>query len=879
LDESTEKLKGLIPVDIFYSLFIPGHMNLTKILIIPLMLIIWLSSPAFAVIPQCSEARTWLHKGMLLHDNSDQEIEYYQKAVELCPSLVSVYNRIGEIYKKRGAIQKAQKAFRMAEPTVEHGNNTILGNAHSSADDIESSAGQTTNHQRAALSRSRQDYTCEEGRKWLHMGLFLHDNSDNEIFFYQRAVELCWKLVPVYNRIAEIYRERGNEELAKQADLIAEGKGNVTILLTQFPIVAPRLQDLYLRKDIIAQYKYYQPEDTVPLPEAYALSHEEKTYDQYLINAKNIDCVDGRNWLHLGFFLHDDSDKEISYYQKAVEQCTDLIPSYNRIGEIYNKRGDINRSQKAFQIAQARVDTTVGKTEELDRSGQASHPSVIGSQTRRLIKKGLNGPVYASISGDELKFQTDLTTSFEKISADITIQPDNCDEARKWYKEGLTLRDNTDREASYYKQAISLCKDYGEAFNQLGIVYKNQGKYQDAIEAFRSAKEKALLSDDKQQIVKPAVELGEIFRRQSKLQSAVDEFENVLDIDPNSRIAQNQLDYLYKRMGKYDDVTEPPLELLTNATFTRISGMTLPEGTYLADLQYEHWVQRTRLTQDLFSDEIFLTGAPLTTNTDVNNVIWGLRYGLTNRFTVGIIQHYSFRTAHVPNNTLDVETTPQVDGLGDTVLLGKYLVWGVRQTNFSAYTQLSIPTGDENAKGEDLDVVRNMPLGSGSYDVTVGLAFSAGINLKDIYPSLADDLETLTFHAHTSYTFTDGIQVGDEFHLDLALSYPLRDYITYDLELNYRWRDETIRYQTITIFQDRPETIGPSFDPVTAGTVDVDTTYTDPGGHTLFFSPSLQFKLDTGLKLELGVEIPLKKPYIGMSEDLVYHLGLTKFLY
>jgi hypothetical protein len=129
------------------------------------------------------------------------------------------------------------------------------------------------------------------------------------------------------------------------------------------------------------------------------------------------------------------------------------------------------------------------------------------------------------------------------------------------------------------------------------------------------------------------------------------------------------------------------------------------------------------------------------------------------------------------------------------------------------------------------------------------------------------------------YQFTDGREVGDEFDINLALTHSIREYVSYALELNYRWRDEIKRTQILTIFQQRPDVTGPAFAPIFLGTEDIEVQVIDTGGHTLFFSPSMQFELDKGLKLEMGVQIPFIAPEFSATEDMIYHLGITKFIY
>jgi len=438
------------------------------------------------------------------------------------------------------------------------------------------------------------------------------------------------------------------------------------------------------------------------------------------------------------------------------------------------------------------------------------------------------------------------------------VAADDCEEAITWYNEGLTLSDNSEREASYYQKAIELCPDYFEAHNKLGQVYKSRGEYDLAIKAFEQAS-KGLL------FVEPHYNLGEIYRMQGRYDLAAEEFIETIRIKPDFREAQNQLKYVYKRLGKYDFILETPPDPMPISVFTRIPGMTLPEGTFLLDFQYKYWKQEADLTADLFVGEMPpLLSAPSKRRIDVHAWILGIRYGLTNNVTIGLIPKFFSRTADVSISAFGIHSDPQVAGFGDTVLLTKCRLWGKRRSHLSAYHLLSIPTGDEDAEADDEAIVRRIPLGSGSFDFTPGIAFTT---VK----------EPFTIHAGVSYVMTDGRQAGDEFHCDLAVMLPrFHDFIG-SMELNYRWRDKARRRQ---LFQGgfgfQP---GPGLPDAEPGPWTLETTIEEPGGQTLFLSPGVQIPLTKGLKAELGVQIPIMEQGDGWSEDFVFHIGVRQYFF
>lgn len=479
-----------------------------------------------------------------------------------------------------------------------------------------------------------------------------------------------------------------------------------------------------------------------------------------------------------------------------------------------------------------------------------------------------------------------ITISPLSISRDNLLVADGCDEAREWYDEGLRLSDDSDREAYYYQQAIDLCPGYVAAHNRLAEVYRKQGKYLLSIDQFEQARIQALASNQfasrsgsRALFLESAISLGEIYRIQGKYERAAQEFSKALQMDPDSLAAQNNLQYVYKRMHRYDNVLSPNNQMLVNALFTRISGLTRPRGTYRFDVQYHTWNQTGTLTDEMFDDErIQLAIPPSERKTEVKEVIASIRYGITNNLTIGLIPKYFSRTLEIKLAAFDTVETPTVKDIGDTELLLKYHVWGERNRHLSIYTLFNLPTG-KNIKvlgdepltrpGQDmngdpiteyLEFVRYIPFGSESYDVTPGLAFTLG-------------LDPVILQSNMQYRITDGELIGDEFLLNAAAMYRVNPSVIASLEMNYRWRADVRRKQQVITYALRPDFI--LRERIPAGALVVDTNYTEFGGHTLFLSPGIQFTVARGVMVEFGMQIPLVRQAQGVTENIVYHLGLS----
>jgi hypothetical protein len=429
----------------------------------------------------------------------------------------------------------------------------------------------------------------------------------------------------------------------------------------------------------------------------------------------------------------------------------------------------------------------------------------------------------------------------------------DCEEARKSFEAGMALSDNSEREVTYYRGAIDLCPNYFEAYNRLGQVYASWGQFELAVEAFKQAARAPTFAE-------PHKNLGEIYRMQGRYDLAAEEFTEAVKIDPDFREAENQLKYVQKRLGRYDKVIDAPPEPMPSAIFTTMPGMALPKGALIVNAAYR-FMNREADLEGVRIDARRQLGQP---SRDVDVHVWllGIRYGLTNDLTVGLIPKYFKRNSRVAVPFWGIDATPDVTGLGDTVFMTKYRLWGKRRTHLSLFHLLSIPTGDEDAIGEDDGIVRKIPLGSGSYDFQPGIAFTA-------------EWEPFTFTGNVSYLMTGGRSAGDEFHVDLALAFPRWGDFVALMELNYRSVEDSERetlFQTQFGFQ--PGFPGASGGPITQ----VGTLY-EEGGQALFLSPGVQFFFTNDLKGELGVQVPIMKPEHGWVEELVIHVGVTKYFF
>jgi len=505
----------------------------------------------------------------------------------------------------------------------------------------------------------------------------------------------------------------------------------------------------------------------------------------------------------------------------------------------------------------------VEPAEEIAAEEAAVKPTVPAEPADEIVVEELAiEPEPEVVEEDTLKLQVE--TEIEPVPKNAA-GGDACDEARNWYNEGLNLFDDSEQEAAYYKRAIELCPDFSAAHNRLGELYKSRGEYESALKEFNQAKKWSLLNEpgidhrgNQSLLVDQFINQGKIYRMQGRYDMAAGQFKRALMINPDSRIAMNQLQYVNKMSGKYDNLLLPFLQSISSPIFTRTPGMALPKSIFSFGFRVLYWQQNADLTEDIIIGDFPLDveqTLPFEREVDVLQVVLDLRYGLTDNITIGLFPRWStIWTQMSPDSSAQDKTT----GLGDTNFLIKYQLWATRKTRISLFHLLSIPTGDEDAESQGLGP--NAPLGSGSFNFTPGIAFT----------TVKEYLEApLTIHSNISYRFTNDEVVPDELRFDLATTYPFSPGINSIIELNYRWRDTFIHQQNFTFFRGRP--------PEQGGPINVDLTLKEKSGHTLFLSPGFQFILPKDIRLNVGVQIPLIKPEGGWAEKLVVNFGLRGF--
>jgi len=441
-----------------------------------------------------------------------------------------------------------------------------------------------------------------------------------------------------------------------------------------------------------------------------------------------------------------------------------------------------------------------------------------------------------------------LTVSWLILSFAAQALCSECLKAKTWYHKGLALSNNSLQEITYYQKAIELCPEYAAVHMQLGNIYKVRQELDLAIKELQLACAQTNLSE-------PHTSLGEIYRQQGQYNLAIKEFQTALDINPQSKRALSNLEYIYRISGRYDNEYENP-SLVPIPIFGREPGFTLPIGNTMIDLQLESLQIKRYKNQ---GDETI----------NIGKFVLGIRYGLTNNLTLGIIPKLFWKRAYILRSSLYTgeqrEFQPSIYGLGDTMVLLKYCLWYRKKTSLAASLNVSIPTGDEKKTARYADKDFTIPLGSGKYEFMSSLAFSTNFqNLGYLHTNLH-----YFFHRKQKKAFSIGYEdPGDELRYNVAFcrpvsvvgtpylfSLPITGMVA-QIELNGVYKTESKEYSK----DDEGNEIFSNI----------------AGGNTLFLSPGAQLLFYPNLKLELGVQFPISIPEKPWIKKAVFHLGFVK---
>ncbi len=144
----------------------------------------------------------WYNKGAALNNNSDQELSYYQKAVEADPTFAPAYYNMGIIYMKRDMNTDAVSSFNKF---------LMYSNDDAKKQQVRKELSELGASQGTSAGASNQTSSSDFKQRAVELynrGSDLNDNSDNEMQYYLQALALDPSFAPAHMNLGLLYYHR-----------------------------------------------------------------------------------------------------------------------------------------------------------------------------------------------------------------------------------------------------------------------------------------------------------------------------------------------------------------------------------------------------------------------------------------------------------------------------------------------------------------------------------------------------------------------------------------------------------------------------------------------------------------------------------------------
>lgn len=177
-----------------------------------------------------------------------------------------------------------------------------------------------------------------------------------------------------------------------------------------------------------------------------------------------------QEWYNRGVRQNDNSDLEISYYEKAIESDPTFANAYYNLAHVFYNRGIESKAIRNFELFL-----------------KYSQDEITKAQVRQALE--MLGRPQTTVVSPTVPQQQVAPTTPQNDNIDRSANPAAPVEANltaeQWYNKGVALNDNSDQEISFYKKALEVEPTYAPAHYNLGNIYYQRQKYDLAYWEFR----------------------------------------------------------------------------------------------------------------------------------------------------------------------------------------------------------------------------------------------------------------------------------------------------------------------------------------------------------------------------------------------------------
>ena len=437
-------------------------------------------------------------------DDIPRGIYCYQRALELNPSLVGVYQNLGEAMKRQGNLESAlfyyQKIIELtnnAADTLDLSQHKNGGNnSPKSVDILDLSShpnGVSNSH------KSPETLTAEDAEALIVLAEHYYKKGklSEAITQCQRAISLQPQAAVAYKILGEVLQLSGKLEEAKRCYLkVLEIQPNFAEVLANLGTVfaqQQRWQEAIYYYQKAVDLKPHVAEFSRKLGEIFEQIDSPEQAAICFYKALNLEPrgTTAEQCLILGNTLlgQEKVDEAIACYRHAIELNPKLSPAYHNIGEILSRKQEwqeaINAYRHSIQVKPDNAGSYYGLAKAL--SAQESWEEAVVSYRKVILFNPNSAEVYHQL-GDALTKLNKLDEAVSVYRRAIELNPDN-----SWSQNNLgdTLikLQRWEEAIAPYRYATQLNPNWAWTFYNLGEALAQCQHWEEAIAAYSRAVE------------------------------------------------------------------------------------------------------------------------------------------------------------------------------------------------------------------------------------------------------------------------------------------------------------------------------------------------------------------------------------------------------
>ncbi len=243
----------------------------------------------------------------------------------------------------------------------------------------------------------------------------------------------------------------------------------------------------------------------------------------------------------------------IAAYRRAIELNPDYAWPYHSLGIIYEQQGNYDSALTYYRQAIERHTVDAPKALLWHNVGNVyratGQPQEALGAFRQAIALDSNfAPAWFGL-GNIFSDRAQSEEAIEAYRRSIELEPTD---ARVYHNLALVYeaQDQYDLAVDYYKLAIErqvVESDRAISWHNLGTIYHQRGRYQEAIAALRRAAELDPTSP------LPWNSLGNVYKELEQPQQTIRAYRRAIQLDPTYAQPYNNLGFFYEQLGQYEE--------------------------------------------------------------------------------------------------------------------------------------------------------------------------------------------------------------------------------------------------------------------------------------------------------------------------------------